>query len=211
LSFHDFSAVGLALANPDIQKNTMVTLILYDDTGLEIERSTRTLLGRSHEARFLAEIFDAHVSVGTVELESNVSIFASAFNLVEGEISVLEIRSSPVRYTLEVDDDMESDQAELVLWAEDVFVHGYLRFLMIDNEPIQDPQTYMVTGTLVDNTLRLTQMGLGGVNNDEIVSSLRLEGFSFDGSAWNGTYSRTSHGFPFDHLISGPFYMKREN
>ena len=75
--------------------------------------------------------------------------------------------------------------------AEGVFVKGYLRFLIVDSEPVENPENYLVTGTLVDGVLRMTQMGAGGLTGGfESVGALRISEFSFSGRAWSGTYTR---------------------
>lgn len=78
IPFEDFASVGPALANPNLNSPAEVTLRLLDEFGGEEESELQVLPGRSHEARFLSEIFSAEVGAGKVEVESNQPILGTA-------------------------------------------------------------------------------------------------------------------------------------
>ena len=89
------------------------------------------------------------------------------------------------------------------------FVKGYLRFFEIDAEPVPNSETYLVTGTLENGELRLTQYGLEDSVGEDVVSYLKVENFTFDRKTWKGTYSRIIDGFPFQHILDRDFELTR--
>jgi hypothetical protein len=210
LPFADISAVGVAIANPAAWESAVVRLRLFDTEGTLQETVVRLLAERSHEARFLTELFSAHVNAGKVEIESDNPIIATAVTLTQGEMSALPVLPSPIAYTFRTENDGEVDQAEVVLWAEGVFVEGFLRFLEVAGQPVADPENFLVTGSLVNGVLRLTQFGAGPeIGGQETVNYLKIQGFTFGGQSWTGTYTRVMNGFPFYHVIDGKFDLVR--
>ncbi len=203
IPFEDFSTVGLALANADALHVKVVNLRLIDREGREIESATRVLAGRSHEARFLSEIFSSTIYTGKVEIDSSGPIIGTAVTLAQDEISALPMLPSPVTYTLHTVADARV-QAEGMLWAEGVFVKGFLRYLKINGQLVENPETYLVTGTLVDGILRLSQFGEASINY------LTIPGFTFRGKSYVGNFKRiVNPAFPFGQVIPGTFTLTR--
>jgi hypothetical protein len=209
IPFEEFSAVALALANSSIDEVSVVGLRLIDSSGQEQESVTQVLSERSHQARFLFEIFSSRIEKGKVEIEATRPIIGTAVTLKKGEISSLPMLPSPVTYDLRTDIGPELDRAEMVLWVEGTFVKGYLRFFEIDAEPVPNSETYLVTGTLENGELRLTQYGLEDSVGEDVVSYLKVENFTFDRKTWKGTYSRIIDGFPFQHILDRNFELTR--
>ena len=211
LPFDDFSSVGLALANADSWEAAVVKLSLFDGSGQLQETSVRLLAERSHEARFLSELFTAVVSNGRVEIESTIPLMATAVTLERNEISALPLLPASVVYEFRTENGGQVDLAEVVLWSEGPFVKGYLRFLEVDGEPLTRPENFLVTGTLENEVLRLTQFGAGPeIGGEETVNYLKIEGFSFSGGSWAGSYTRIMNGFPFQHVVDGTFELIRK-
>ena len=209
IPFEEFSAVALALANSSIDEISVVRLRLIDSSGQEQESVTQVLSERSHQARFLFEIFSSRIEKGKVEIEATRPIIGTAVTLNKGEISSLPMLPSPVAYDLRTDTGPELDRAEMVFWVEGTFVKGYVRFFEIDAEPVPNSETYLVTGTLENGELRLTQYGLEDSLGEDVVSYLKVENFTFDRKTWTGTYSRIVDGFPFQHILDRDFEMIR--
>ena len=119
---------------------------------------------------------------------------------------------SPVAYTFRTENQGQVDLAEAMLWAEGVFVKGYLRFLQANGQPVPNPENYLVSGSLIDDTLRLTQYGAGPVSGgEETVDYLTIHSFSFEGSWWTGKYTRFVHTWPFRDVIEGTFELTRKD
>jgi hypothetical protein len=208
--FEEISSVGLALANPALWESAVVRLRLFDAGGELRKTVVRLLAERSHEAKFLSELFGESVDTGKVEIESDRPIIATAVTLVEGEMSALPVLPSPVSYTFHTENQGEVDEAEVVLWADGIFVEGYMRFLEVAGQPVNDPENFLVTGSLVNGVLRLTQFGAGPeVGGQETVNYLKIQGFSFGGEFWTGKYTRIMNGFPFYNVIDGDFDLIR--
>jgi hypothetical protein len=205
----EFSAVALALANSSIDEISIVGLRLIDSSGQEQESVTQVLSERSHQAKFLFEIFSSQVEKGKVEIEATRPIIGTTVTLNKGEISSLPMLPSPVTYDLRTDNGPELDRAEMVLWVEGTFVKGYLRFFEIDAEPALDAETYLMTGTLENGELWLVQCGLEDSVGDDVVSYLKVENFTFDRKTWTGNYSRVINSFPFEHILEGDFELTR--
>ena len=112
--------------------------------------------------------------------------------LDRGEISALPVLPSPVAYNFRFRYLGITNLAEATIWAEGVFVKGYLRYLELNGKTPLKPTTYFVTGTLANGVLRLTHFGAGPeVGGIETINSLRLEGFSFNRRYFTGTFTRT--------------------
>jgi len=71
------------------------------------------LAERSHEAKFLHEVFTARLGAGNIEIESNSPVVATAVTLSQGEMSALPMLPSPLTYTFRTDNDGEIDDAEM--------------------------------------------------------------------------------------------------
>ena len=126
-------------------------------------------------------------------------------------MSAVPMLPSPVAYSFRTENQGQVDQAEVVLWAEGKFVKGYLRFLEVDGQTIPDPTNFLVSGTLIEDTLRLTQYGAGPVSGgEETVNYLTVHSFSFEGRRWTGNFTRVLFGFPFHTLIQGTFELTRK-
>ena len=95
IPFEEFSTVALALARTRADHSSAVTLRLIDQSGIEVETVTRMLPGRSHEARFLSEIFTSRIETGKVDIESTRPIIGTAITLRDREISSLPVLPSP--------------------------------------------------------------------------------------------------------------------
>jgi hypothetical protein len=150
------------------------------------------------------------VEVGKVEIEADSPIIATAVTLANEEMSALPVLPSPVAYSFSTKNEGEIDHAEVVLWTEGVFVKGYLRFLEVAGEPVGQPENFLVSGSLVNGVLRLTQFGAGPeIGGQETVNFLKIQGFSFGGHSWTGNYTRIMNGFPFQQIIDGNFDLVR--
>jgi len=171
------------------------------------------LPGRSHEARFLSEIFSTQVGTGKVEIESTVPILGTAVSLTRGEISALPLLPSPFAYTVSFRSLGRTDDAEAVLWAEGVFAKGYLRFLRIDGRVNTNPATYLLSGTLENGVLRLFLVGAGpDVGGREMINTLKIEGFTFDARSYTGAYTRVYPwlSFPFTQVLGTYELIRRD-
>ncbi len=213
IPFEDFAAVGLALANANPSSPADVTLRLMDDFGVELESSVRVLPGRSHEAKFLHEIFSMGVEMGKVEIESAVPILGTAVTLTRGEYSALPMLPSPVTYTVTFRSLGRTDEAEAVLWTEGAYAKGYLRFLKIDGIVNTDPATYLLSGTLENGVLRLFLVGAGpDVGGREMINTLKIHDFRFDRRSYSGAYTRVYPwlSFPFTHIL-GTYELTRRD
>ena len=192
IPFEDFDTVGLALANANNHQRAEVTIRLVDDQGEEREDVFRSLSPRYHQATFLSELFSTEVGTGKIELESDIPILCTAVTLDRGEISALPVLPSPVAYNFRFRYLGITNHAEATIWAEGVFVKGYLRYLELNGKNPLNSTTYFVTGTLANGVLRLTHFGAGPeVGGIETINSLRLEGFSFNRRYFTGTFTRT--------------------
>jgi len=213
IPFEDFAAVGLALANPNPSSPAEVTLRLMDDLGAERESSVRVLPRRSHEARFLHEIFSTEVQMGRVEIESTEPILGTAVTLIRGEFSALPMLPSPVTYTVIFRSLGRTDEAEALLWTEGAYAKGYLRFLKIDGIANTDPATYLLSGTLENGVLRLFLVGAGpDVGGREMINTLKVQGFRFATPSYSGAYTRVYPwlSFPFTHVL-GTYELTRRD
>jgi hypothetical protein len=202
LPFEDFSSVGLALANGNVnfdsdltgRSDANVTLRLYDADDNLVATSNDPLLSpmvpMAHLAKFLREYFPAGTQLGRgkVEIISDVPIYGTAltFLFVQSgtQSSSLPLEPSPITYSIRM--DSESDdvlEGDLSLWAEGYFIKGYLVVNFVNGLEVQDKVLTLVNGQLIDGILELSFYAQGEpyqVLDDEVSLVLEiLGGFSF--------------------------------
>lgn len=210
--FEDFSAVALALANPDWRtegaETATATIRLLDEAGAEIATETVTLTPFAHSARFLSQIFEEEVERGKIEIASDFPVVGTALTFISGQLSSLPMLPSPVSYTLLMSQNDGTElTGEMTLWADGYFVKGYLSIYEKDGEPLENPSLTFAHGQLIDGWLDLNFFTQDEAFGDRDVSLYLLDSsFSFadpgasgdwvatfidDNSTLNGTFQLT--------------------
>jgi hypothetical protein len=210
IPFDDFSTIALALANGTLNREAHVTLTLFSESNSRVSNENIDFGGGWHDARFLSEHFPGvTLGRGRLEIQTDIPIFGTALTLTGGELSSLPLAPSPRSYSVTTTAfNGSTTTGEASLWAEGLFVKGYLRIKTFNGGAIT-PETYLVSGQLINGVLRISFYATGvPFLGEEVNINARFNGFSFpytnsasapfvvtwlsDNSTSSGTFSMTS-------------------
>ena len=212
IPFEKFAETTLALVNGNTsgELTAEVDLTLYSGDGDMLATEPRTLSPRSHLARYLNELFTGRTLVGgRLEIASNIPIFGTALTLSDGEYSSLPLEPTPVKYGARlISVGGRVATGELALWADGVFVRGYLRIAEVDGEYFSKPEFSFVNGELEGGRLRLAFTILRDpFDGEEVTFVLGHDLFSFDSTLLSGTWTELFRSDP--PLLSGTYELTR--
>jgi hypothetical protein len=188
IPFDDFSTIALALANLDPIRTVLVSCYLYNAGGASTGFAQLVLGPRSHDARFLQEIFhQAGTQGGRVELSSPYSFIGTACTLTGGELSSLPLLPLPDTYTVVFSVGADSYTGQMVLWAEGKTAQGGLTVTRFNTQTVNE--TFSVHGELADGALAVFFYGSGVVfASHQAVAYANFADFSFVTTQQEGQY-----------------------
>ena len=165
IPFEKFREIALALVNGDMsgERRARVELSLFSGDGdLLGAKKIITLGPLFHSPKFLHEHFPGQtLDGGKVEIVSDSPIFGTALTFKGKQFSSLPLDPVPVTYSvrLKLHDPEESRDhyatGELALWAEGLFIRGYMVISGVDGEAFDVAEFSLVNGELEDGRLRL--------------------------------------------------------
>ncbi|MDE2929063.1 MAG: hypothetical protein OXT71_21975 [Acidobacteriota bacterium] len=217
IPFEEFRETALALVNGDLsgERRARVELSLFSANGNPLGATKILTLGSpSHSARFLHEHFPGQtLEGGKVEIVSDSLVFGTALTFSGGQFSSLPLDPTPVTYSvrLEFHDRNESRDhyatGELALWAEGVFIRGYMSISGVDDEAFDVPEFSLVNGQLVNGKLRLAFNILQDpFFAEEVTMTMRHDQFSFESDQVSGGWIER---FQDDSHLKGTYELTR--
>ena len=219
IPFENFAETALALVNGHTSDEFVaeVDLTLYSGEGDKLRTDTVVLGPRLHRPRFLHEFFPGQkLTGGMVEISSDVLIFGTALTFAGGEFSSLPLEPAPVTYSIRlspeegpVPDDNPVATGEMTLWAEGVFVRGYLLISPVGGESDSENEfLHLVNGTLAAGQIRLSfTIFKDPFHGEEVTFSMRHDQFSFNKQQLTGTWEEM-YRFPYE-ILNGTYELVR--
>ncbi|MBZ5534481.1 MAG: hypothetical protein LAO31_00880 [Acidobacteriia bacterium] len=194
VAFEDFSTIALALNNgtADPYRIAQITLRLFNENNLNVATKGLILGSVSRTAMFLSEYFPG-TTLGRGRLEISTPfnpIFGTALTLVNNQFSSLPLAGSPRAYRFTTDTPAFgiTTEGDASLWADGVYVRGYVRFTSLNGSPLTSPETYFLAGRLTESTLRVSffadsnNVVFGGTSANVYI---RIVNFAFSASSLN--------------------------
>ena len=193
IPFEAFRETALALVNGDLsrERTASVELNLFSTGGVPVGPTRIIRLGSlAHTARFLHELFPGQtLQRGKVEIASDFPIFGTALTFSGGQFSSLPLDPAPVTYSIRLDAEESYATGELSIWAEGLFIRGYLMILESDGEAIEDPKVSLVNGELESGFLRLAfTIVEDPFYAEEVTMSMGHDDFSFESNSVSGDW-----------------------
>ena len=193
IPFEEFGDTALALVNGDMsgRRRATVELNLFSSDGIPVGPTRTIRLGSlAHTARFLNELFPGQtLQRGKVEIASDLAIFGTALTFSGGQFSSLPLDPAPVTYSVRLDVDKSYATGELSLWADGLFIRGYMMILESDGEAIENPKVSLVNGELEEGFLRLAfTIVEDPFYAEEVTMSMGHDDFSFESNSVSGSW-----------------------
>ena len=211
IPFEKFRETALALVNGDFSGEQMarVELNLFSSGGVPVGPTRVIGLGSAaHTARFLHELFPGQtLQRGKVEIASDFPIFGTALTFSGGQFSSLPLDPAPVTYSVRLDVEDGYATGELTLWAEGLFIRGYMMISLVDGETVEEPKVSLVNGELEDGFLRLAFTILEDpFYEEEVTMSMGHDDFSFESNSVSGDWIEL---FRDDSNLKGTYELTR--
>ncbi|MBZ5535215.1 MAG: hypothetical protein LAO31_04600 [Acidobacteriia bacterium] len=218
VAFEDLDTIALAIGNLRSTKANATLKIILNDGKFTLTGTT-ILESLSHDAFFLSDRFLVKILFpglklgrGRLEIQSDVPIFGTALTLIGGEFSSLPLLPMPTSYTLVAQaSGGPVVKGTLSLWAEDIFVKGYLQVTQVNGAPIT-PENYVIHGQLRDGVLTVCTSGNGAAFLSQATNLFaQFNTFSFTSDSVSGTYVGTlvDPGLSANSTYQGTFSMTR--